>query len=228
VNSVVIVDDEPPARRKLGRLLEPHGDFRVVGEAGSAGAAVAVIEETRPAVVFLDVQMPDGTGFTVLERLAPEVTPLTIFVTAFEQYAVEAFGVRALDYLLKPVSAGRFDAALARVRESLQLNAKYRRRFLVREEMLTYFVEVGAVEWLESARNYVVLHAGGRAHIVRATLEGVLGQLDPAQFARISRSAAVNVSAVQALGGDWVLLKSGERLKAAPRHVSGLKSAHWV
>jgi DNA-binding LytR/AlgR family response regulator len=117
---------------------------------------------------------------------------------------------------------------LDRAREHFKTNAPYRKRFLVREEPLTYFVEAAAVDWLESARNYVVLHAGSQTHIVRATLEGLLAQLDPAQFARISRSAAVNVSALQAITADSVLLKCGQRLKAAPRHLSGLKSTHWV
>src|SRR6187431_469780 len=109
MSTVVIVDDEPPARRKLARLLEPHPGFRIVGEAGAGAAAVAVIEELRPDLIFLDVQLPDITGFEVLNRLPEGVRPLTIFVTAFNHYAVEAFHVRALDYLLKPVSQTRFD-----------------------------------------------------------------------------------------------------------------------
>jgi len=228
VSTVVIVDDEPPARRKLARLLQPHTGFRIVGEAGAGEAAVAVIDEQRPDLLFLDVQLPDVTGFEVLNRLAEGVRPLTIFVTAYHHYAVEAFQVRALDYLLKPVSQSRFDEALGRAREQLEAPANYLKRVLVREERISYFVETGEILWLESARNYVVLHTDGRAHVVRATLEGLLERLDPGRFVRISRSAVVNLDKVKALTGDAAVLVNGERVKASARHVSGLKSAHWV
>lgn len=228
MNTVVIVDDEPPARRKLVRLLEPHEGFRAAGEAGSVEAAVAVISEVQPDLLFLDVQLPDGTGFDVLSRLPDSVQPLTIFVTAYSHYAVEAFDVHALDYLLKPVSPSRFDAALARARQQLDAPSRFLKRFLVRDGGLTWFVEAAAVDWLESARNYVVLHAAERTHIVRATLEGLLERLDPAAFARISRSAAVNLTRLQAVSANAAILSTGERIKASPRYLSGLKSAHWV
>lgn len=228
MSTVVIVDDEPPARRKLARLLEPHQGFRVLGEAGAGSAAVAVIEELRPDLIFLDVQLPDITGFEVLNRLPDEVRPLTIFVTAFNHYAVEAFNVRALDYLLKPVSQTRFDAALERARQQLESPANHLKRFLVKEERITYFVEAGQVFWMESARNYVVLHTANQTHIVRATLEGLLERLDPDQFVRISRSAAVNLAKLKAITADTAILSNGDQIRASPRHVSGLKSAHWV
>ena len=189
---------------------------------------MAVIEELRPDLIFLDVQLPDITGFEVLNRLPEGVRPLTIFVTAFNHYAVEAFHVRALDYLLKPVSQTRFDAALERARQQLESPANHLKRFLVKEERITYFVEVGQVLWLESARNYVVLHTANQTHIVRATLEGLLERLDPAQFVRISRSAAVNLAKLKALTADTAILSNGDQIKASQRHVSGLKSAHWV
>jgi len=228
VISVVIVDDEPPARRKLARLLEPHREFRIVGEAGSGEGAVAVIEEARPDLLFLDVQMPGISGFAVLERLPETVQPLTIFVTAHGHYAVEAFQVRALDYLLKPVNQARFDAAIGRAREVLSSPANYLRRLLIRDEGISYFVEVAAVDWMESARNYVVLHAGGRTHVVRTTLEGLLERLDPAEFQRVSRSAVVHVSRIRALTADAAILVTGESIRVSPRYLSGLKSAHWV
>ncbi|MBI2689027.1 MAG: response regulator transcription factor [Acidobacteria bacterium] len=223
MNTVVIVDDEPPARRKLVRLLEPHADFRIAGEAGAGPAAIAVIEEYRPDLLFLDVQMPGLTGFDVLDRLAETIRPLTIFVTAYDQYAVEAFNVRALDYLLKPVSPSRFNAALDRARQQLQSPNTFLKRFLVRDEGITYFVEASDVDWLESARNYVVLHAGNRTHIVRATLEGLLERLDPAQFVRLSRSAAANALRLKAITANEAILKSGEHIKASPRFLAELK-----
>lgn len=225
---VVIVDDEPPARRKLLRLLEACPGFRCVGEAASVAAAVPVLEELRPDLLLLDIQLPDGTGFDVLSQLSEANRPLTIFITAHNHHAVEAFAIRALDYLLKPVSPQRFQSAIDRAREILAGPAAFRKRFLIREDGLSYFVETAEIDWLESARNYVVLHAANRAHIVRATLEGVLAQLDPAEFARISRSAAVRLARIQTLTADTVTLKSGEQLKASPRALSGLKSAHWV
>jgi two-component system LytT family response regulator len=228
MNSVVIVDDEPPARRKLARLLGAHPGFRITGEAGAGHAAVAVISELRPDLLFLDVELPDITGFDVLNQLPDAIRPLTIFVTAYNHYAVEAFHVRALDYLLKPVSATRFNAALERAREHLESPTNYVKRFLVKGEGIAYFVEANHVYWLESARNYVVLHTGNQTHIVRATLEGLLERLDPAQFARVSRSAVVNLTKLDALTADAVILANGERITAASRHLSGLKSAHWV
>jgi len=225
---VVVVDDEPPARRKLARLLEPHGTFRIVGEAGAGRAAVAVIEEFRPDLVFLDVQLPDISGFEVLDQLPETNRPLIIFVTAYNHYAVEAFNVRALDYLLKPVSQTRFNSALERARHHLETRTSYLQRFLVKDDRITYFVEAQQVIWLESARNYVVLHSNGETHIVRATLEGLLERLDPAQFTRISRFAAVNLAKVEAITAATVLLSNGEEIRASPRHISGLKSAHRV
>lgn len=228
MKTVVIVDDEPPARRKLARLLEAHAEFRLVGEAASVDAAVAVIEERQPDLLLLDVRITGGTGFDVLAKLEPGTEPLPIFVTAYGEFAVEAFAVRALDYLLKPVSAARFAAAIDRAAMQLRADPAYLRRILIREEGITYFVEAGAVDWMESAGNYVVLHVGERTHIVRGTLEGLLERLDPAQFTRLSRSAAVNVARLQAVADGWAILTGGTRVKASHRWISGLKSAHWV
>ena len=229
MNSVILIDDEPPARRKLARLLEPHKDFQITGEAASVVAAVALLTERPPDLLFLDVQMPDGTGFDVLQQLPESIRPLTIFVTAHNHHAVDAFTIRALDYLLKPVSPSRFSASIDRARLHLaKPENTFRRRVLIRDEQLTYFVETAAIDWLESARNYVVLHTAGRTHIVRATLEGLLEQLDPAQFVRISRSAAINLAQLKVISAESVILKSSEELKASPRYLSGLKSLHWV
>lgn len=221
---VVIVDDEPPARRKLARLLEPHADLRLAGEAAGVQAAIAVVSELRPALLLLDVQLPDGTGFDVLEGLPADLRPHTIFVTAFDHYAVKAFEVRALDYLMKPVSQARLNAALGRAREAMRTDAasRYRSRILVRDEGIAYFVEAAAIDWIEAARNYVVVHAGGATHIVRATIEKLAAELDPDRFARVSRSAVVNVRRVKAWsrtpGCAEIVLVNGAAIKCGRQY----------
>jgi len=223
---VVIVDDEPPARRKLLRLLETRAGIRVVGEAGSVSAAVAVVAEFQPGLLLLDVQLPDGAGFDVLSALPAEARPHTIFVTAFDHYAVKAFEVRALDYLMKPVSQSRLDVALDRARDAIgrDISTRYLRRFLVRSGSIAYLVEADSVDWMESARNYLVLHAGGATHIVRGTLDGLAAQLDPDRFVRISRSAVVNIIRLESFGrasnGDPVVSLSGGRsLRCGKRYM---------
>jgi two-component system LytT family response regulator len=198
---VLVVDDEPPARKKLRRLLSAHQDVVIVGEAASGGEAVSALATNAPDLVFLDVQMPDFDGFEVLRRLAcpPRFRP--VFVTAHDAFALRAFEVHALDYLLKPVDPVRFDEALARARGALGSAPVGHRleRVLVTDRQRSYYVPCSDIAWVEAHRNYVVLHAAGREHVLRSTIEALAQSLDPERFARISRSHIVRLDAIAEL-----------------------------
>lgn len=220
---VVIVDDEPPARKKINHLLAAHSDFVVVGEAGSRDEALEVVERERPNVLFLDIELGGASGFDVLAALPGQERMQVIFVTAFDQFAVQAFRVQAVDYLLKPVAPDVFASALDRLRKVPP--SAYRRRFLVEFGGRTRFVPVEAVEWFEPARNYVVIHCGQETHVIRSTLEAVQQELDPAQFARVNRSAIVNVDAIEWMtpatnGEQRIRMKSGVELNWSRRYIS--------
>ena len=217
---VAIVDDEPPARRKLTRLLDAHPDVAVVGEASSGAEAVRILSQSRPDVVFLDIQLPDMDGFEVLRRVPGPSRFRPVFVTAFDAFAVKAFEANAIDYLLKPVDARRFDAMLARARDAISARTPaetYPARFLVTSRDRAYYVPTASIVWVEAARNYVVLHADGGEHLVRGTLEAFARSLDPTRFSRISRSHVVCLDAVREMraaahGERTVLLLDGTSL----------------
>lgn len=226
----LIVDDEPPARKKVRHLLRPFADVEVVAEAGTGADAVAAADRHRPDLILLDIQLPDMDGFGVLERIADRESPIVIFITAYDEHALAAFGARALDYLLKPVAPDRFDAAIERARKLLAPAARtsYARRFLVEKQESAVFVAVEAIAWFEAARNYVLLHTRRETFIMRATLDAIQGRVDPAQFARVNRSAIVNVDAIQQLqpwtNGEYrIILKdaAGTELMWTRRFVSG-------
>jgi len=213
----VVVDDEPLARRRLTRLLASNRGVHVVGEAGDGGAAAAVIASTRPDVAFLDVQMPAPDGVSVARALRPS-RPLVVFVTAHDRYAVQAFDVRAVDYLLKPISRDRLVETLARVRQQLAQPHVWLQRLPVRSRGQVVIVDVTDIDWIESGGNYVVVHAAGRTHILRETLSHLEAALDPAAFLRIHRSAVVRLDRVArldvALRGDYdVTLRDGTRVR---------------
>lgn len=235
----VLVDDEPPARRKLRRFLDRQADIEVVGEAGDGPAAMAAIRELRPDLVFLDIQMPGADGFEVIEALGA-ARPHIIFVTAYHEHAVRAFEVEALDYLLKPFDAARFQAALERVRERIARRepmippAALRRllesvrgdagqRILVKKDDHSFFVRQDEVDWIEAADNYVKLYTARGDHLVRATLTGMEERLDSSRFVRISRAAIVNLDRVAELrpwshGDRIVVLKDGTELTLSRRY----------
>ena len=224
--TTIIVDDEPLARRGLTTLLNRHPEFTVVAACADGREAIARISELKPDLVLLDIQMPEITGFDVLERLPSDVLPVVIFVTAYDKHAIRAFEVRALDYLLKPVSQKRFDEALkraaARVRDRrlaeygatlLAAVADIQKeggtpagdrkkdsrleRIMVRSGDAMQFVDVGDIEWIEGADYYVTLHACGKEFLYRESLKHLEDRLDPAQFVRIHMSAIVNLAKVQ-------------------------------
>jgi two-component system, LytTR family, response regulator len=212
----LIVDDEPLARRGVANRLRKIEDVVVVGECGDGLSAVQKILELSPDIVFLDIQMPGMDGFEVLNALPRESLPAVIFLTAYEQHALRAFEVHALDYLLKPVGGERFSAAIRRARELMdvgsrtvmaerilqlleQKSGKYASQFAVRTGVRIEIVLAEDIEWVGAAGDYAELHARGRAHLVRETLNALEQKLDPSQFLRIHRSRIVRLGCVREL-----------------------------
>ncbi len=238
---VMIVDDERAARQKVRRYLGTAPDLEIVGEAGNGGEAVQAIERERPDLVFLDVQMPGLDGFGVLTALDFEPLPQVVFVTAYDQFALRAFEVHALDYLLKPFDADRFQKVLERARDHLrrdrdrgeelsrllaQLSGKprYLERLLIHAGESAFFLQVERIHWLEAARNYVKLHTDGGTYTLRGTIEGLARRLDPSRFVRVNRSQVVNLDSVKELqpwfhGEYRIVLKDGTRLNWSRRYL---------
>jgi two-component system, LytTR family, response regulator len=225
----LIVDDEPLARARIRRLLHDEADVEVVGECGNGTEAVALVEQVAPDLVFLDIRMPEMDGFEVVRTLAPHRLPAIIFVTAYDHYAIRAFDVHALDYLLKPFNRERFQAALDHVRAQLKQagagdragvfaallgDLKARRQYLeklvVRSAGRVYFVKTEDVDWIEAAGNYIKLHVSGEAHLLRETMNSIEAKLDPSKFPRVNRSAIVNAARIKELyplfNGDYSLI----------------------
>jgi two-component system, LytTR family, response regulator len=240
----VLIDDEPPARRKLRHLLSSETDTSIVGEAGSGAEAVEVLSRLQPDLAFLDIQLPDCTGFDVVESLQSREHLHLIFVTAHDDFALKAFDVHAVDYLLKPVEPSRFAQSLERVRrmikapdtsriasrldelvQSLRSDPGYVRRLLIQEEERSIFLEVSRIDWIESARNYVCIHSGNCTHVVRSSLESLASKLNPAVFRRINRSEIINVERIMEVrpwfhGDQKVILKGGKELNWSRRYRS--------
>jgi two-component system LytT family response regulator len=237
---VLLVDDERPARRKMARFLAAASDFEVIGEAGDGAEAIAAIQSSRPDLVFLDVQMPKLDGFQVASALTPPL-PEIVFVTAHDQFALKAFEVHALDYLLKPYDEDRLLKVLDRVRERrkgtgdrelmerlqrLLAEPRYADRVLVNENGRAFFVPLADVDWIEGARNYVMLHAGGKTHTIRGTLDGLAKRLDPSAFVRVNRSAIVRLDSIRELqpwfhGEYKIVMKDGQTINWSRRYVTG-------
>jgi two-component system, LytTR family, response regulator len=232
----MVIDDEPVARSRVISLLREEADIEVVGECADGAEAVSRIEGASPDLLFLDVQMPELDGFQVLRALPPETVPAVVFVTAYDEYALRAFEVHALDYLLKPFSAERFRSALSHARTSLaQRRATTlgrhlldllpdmrrpadRERLLVKANGRIHFVRTDEIEWCEAAGNYVRLYLiGSESHLMRETMAHLESNLDPHQFIRIHRGSIVNVDRIQelqsSLNGEYtVVLRSGTRV----------------
>ena len=230
--SVVIVDDEPLARRNLTALINCEPAFVVVAECSTGDEAVGVIRRTRPDVVFLDVQMPECDGFDVLERVGTEVPTHVVFVTAHDRYAVQAFDSGALDYLLKPFDDARFGLMLRRIQARIAEAKSLRsgKRIAVRGIRDVFFVKVDDIDWIGAADYYARLHVGARVHLLRRTITELERELDPAQFRRIHRSTIVNLARVMAVGTDRhglaeVRLGGGVRLRLSQRYRDQLRSA---
>ena len=235
----LIVDDEPPARRNLRALLKGVPDIEIVKECGNGSDAVSSIRALEPDLVFLDVQMPEMNGFEVLEHLTDLPLPVIIFVTAYDQYALKAFEVSALDYLLKPFDDARFHKALSQARRQIEQHhaselgrklltlmaargirpdaPRYLARVMVKTAGRVVFIRAEEIDWIEAYDNYVRLHVGGKAHLLRQTMNELEAALNPDRFARIHRSTIVNLDRVKELHPHFnehlVVLQDGTELK---------------
>ncbi|HYC89591.1 MAG TPA: response regulator [Thermoanaerobaculia bacterium] len=236
----VIVDDEPLARDGIRLRLAGARDLDVIGEAADGAAAVTLIRDELPDLVFLDVQMPGMSGFDVLAAIAGHHLPVIVFVTAYDQYAIRAFDVHAVDYLLKPFTKERFDEALRRARRELahreedggtsrvaDLVSDPLTRLVVKNRDHYVLLKTEEIDWMEAAANYVEVHAHGKAFLVRATISGLEQKLDPRRFTRIHRSVIVNVDRVTQIRsdahGDYdVLLRTGKVLRMTRNYSSRL------
>ena len=232
----LVVDDETLARERVLTLLQQEVDIEVVGECSDGGQAVAAIQEQSPDLVFLDVQMPGCDGFEVLKHISPERMPTVIFVTAYDEYALRAFEVHALDYLLKPFGKDRFQQTLRHAREALEARRagdlgrrllamvhdikpepQRLERLVVKSGGRVFFLRTDDIDWIEAAGNYVRLHLGLESHLFRETMNRMETRLDGRRFARIHRSRIVNTERIKELqpwfnGDHAVVLRDGTRL----------------
>ena len=228
----LIVDDEPLSRRRLRAFLRPEAEVEIVGEFGNGAEAVDAIRRLKPQLVFLDVQMPGMDGFEVLRALERRERPVVVFVTAYDQYAVQAFEERALDYLLKPFGKRRFEDTMARVRErietpetddardrvnSLLRTIGPRTHMVVKTGTRAVLLQVARIEWLEAEGDYVRIHAGREVYLTRQTMNRAEAQLAAARFVRVHRSAIVNVEYIKEIhslpGGDHAIaLRDGTQV----------------
>ena len=231
-----IVDDEPLARHRIRGRLAEAGDVEVIAECANGKEAIEALEESPPDLLFLDIQMPEIDGFDVLQAIGVGHVPAVIFVTAYDRFAVRAFEAHALDYLLKPFDDERFWAALQRARERIRQqqggdldrhlqalleNVRgdhgYLRRLVVPSGHRSIFIRAEHVDWIEADRNYIRLHVGGRAYLLRENLTRLASALDPAAFCRIHRSTIVNIDRIETveslLHGEYrVVLHDGTKL----------------
>ncbi len=241
-HSVLIVDDEPPARAKLRRFITELDDFRVVAEADAVDPAIAAVRGSTPDVVFLDVKLGTRSGFEVLDGLRDIAPPVVVFTTAYSEHAVRAFEVQALDYLLKPFDRERFLQSAGRVRAALLMpdrgdwEERMRRmlagvagppplakQVLVRDADRAYFLPVEDIERISAAGNYVEVHAAGKVHLIREPLSTFISQLAPEEFLRVHRSHVVHIGLIAEIRpmfhGDYELvLRSGECLPLSRRY----------
>jgi two-component system LytT family response regulator len=235
----LIVDDERLARARVRRLLKDDEAIEIVGECRNGREAVRFIQSQKPDLVFLDVQMPEMNGLEVLRAVGPRSVPALVFVTAFDQYAVHAFDLYALDYLLKPFTPERFAKTVERIKEQFtQPNdgleerlvslirdmgeKKYLERILIKNAGKVFFVKTDEIDWIGAAGNYVELHLGAGSHLVRDTMHGIEAKLDPDKFLRINRSAIVRIDSIKEMhamfSGDYAVhLHDGTELSLS-RH----------
>jgi two-component system LytT family response regulator len=232
----LVVDDEPLARERVLSLLQQESDVEVVGECSDGGQAVTAIQSQSPDLVFLDVQMPGCDGFEVIRNIGADRMPTVIFVTAYDEYALQAFEVHALDYLLKPFGKDRFQQTLRHAREALErkragdlgrrllalvhdVKPEPQRveRLVVKSGGRVFFLRTDEIDWIEAAGNYVRLHLGSESHLFRETMNRMESRLDARRFTRIHRSRIVNTERIKELqpwfNGDYVvILRDGTRL----------------
>jgi len=232
----LIVDDEPLARERIKRFLTDERDIELVGECADGQEAVSAIQTLAPDLVFLDIQIPELDGFGVLEAVGVEQMPAVIFVTAYDRYALQAFDVNALDYLLKPYNRERFHKAVERARaqlsngakgelserllsllENLQPEQRYLERLMIKSSGRVFFLRTTEIDWIEAEGNYLRLHVGKESHLLRETMNRLAAKLDQNKFLRIHRSTLVNIERIKELqplfSGDYVvILRDGKQL----------------
>ncbi len=242
----LIVDDEPPAREIIRKMLGEDDEIEVVGECSNGAEALNAIAGKRPDLMFLDIQMPEVDGFELLEACGDRRMPAVIFVTAFNRYAVKAFEVSAVDYLLKPFDHERMAMALKRAKENLRErsdsersdqvldllnrisgNKERLRRFVIKNNGRILLVPAEEVDWIEADGNYLILHRGSERHLIRETLKNLEDRLDPDTFFRIHRSTIVNIDSVKELQKHFnddhiVLMKDGSELVLSRRYRANL------
>jgi two-component system, LytTR family, response regulator len=235
--TALIVDDEPLARRSIRKCLKAFPEFAVVGECGDGASAIAAIRDRRPDLLFLDIQLPESDGFQVLAALGKDAMPVTIFVTAYDRYALQAFEAHALDYLLKPFSEERFRDALEHAKRGLQAGKErgpnrqverlleqltkqktFAERIPVPAKGRFVFLNVRDLDWVEAEGNYLRLHSNGNSHLLRGNMNEMESKLDPARFMRIHRSTIVNLQRIREVqpwfrGHHRVVMNNGQELK---------------
>jgi two-component system LytT family response regulator len=246
---VLLVDDEPLAREMIREMLKDDAEVSVVGECVNGREAIEAIQEHDPDLIFLDVQMPEIGGFEVLEVLKSVHVPHVIFVTAYDQYAVRAFEVHALDYLLKPFDRERFDSAWRRAKahilstrngemdqrilailEELKAGSKYIERLVIKSGGRVFFLDTDDIDWIEAEGNYVSVHTGKKSHLLRETISSLEAQLDPKKFLRIHRSSIVKIDRIKELqpwfhGEYRVILLDGTQLTLSRNYRENLQEA---
>jgi two-component system LytT family response regulator len=232
----IIVDDEPLARKRVGQLLAKESDVEIIAECGDGLAAISAINDLQPDLIFLDVQMPEVSGFDVLRELDEEIAPAVIFVTAFDHFTIQAFDVSAVDYLLKPFGEERFRRAVNRARQRLQkesenhsdepllrlldhlkLNNGFLERLIVNHKDRLVIVPVNDIDWIETYGNYLKIHSTGKTYLLRETMSNLTERINPEKFLRIHRSTLVNLDRIKQLqamfGGQYtVVLRDGTEL----------------
>jgi two-component system LytT family response regulator len=245
---VLLVDDESLAREMLREMLQDDPQVTIVGESCNGHEALEAIRTHSPDLIFLDVQMPELGGFEVLEALGKEI-PRVIFVTAYDQYAVRAFEVHALDYLLKPFDQERFDISWQRARaqilrdrgggtdqrilallEEMKAGNKYLERLVIKASGRIYFLETSEIDWIEAEGNYVSVHSAKKCHLLRETISSLEAQLDPRKFLRIHRSSIVRIGRIQELqpwfhGEYRIILQNGTQLTLSRNYRDKLQEA---
>jgi two-component system LytT family response regulator len=232
---VLIVDDEQLARKRIADLLQQDSDVQIVGQVGNGTEALQLVQQGMPDLIFLDVQMPESDGFELLEAIGSEAMPAVILVTAYDKYALRAFDIQAVDYLLKPFSETRFRQALERAKEQISNTRqsvhpesrvpqngstngkKYSSRLVIKSGGKVLFIRTGEIDYVEAAGNYLSIVVGKESHLIRDTMQNFETRLDPEHFIRIHRSTFVNIDRVRELqplfGGEYaVMLRDGRQL----------------
>jgi two-component system, LytTR family, response regulator len=235
----LIVDDEPLARSRIRSMLATHTDIEIVAECGNAGEVETLLRSEPAALLLMDIEMPGANGFEILQTTSAESRPAVVFVTAHDEFALDAFEANAVDYLVKPFSQDRLDRALGRVRRFIEGKGtvrpghgarRWRERFGVRVRDEVVFIKVSSIDWIAAAGNYVRLYSGTESHLLRDSLQNLATELDPATFLRVHRSAIVNIERVRKLvpaadGSLSIILHNATAIPLGPTYHAGLEEA---